>query len=108
MRHFIIYTLTSLLLLTSCGGLDVDVESQYTGYPNSDVSQQAELADVYFHLRTTWGLHYMEARELSSDEWVGLSFSGDYYDGATFSHPTLHNFNYADPSIGWFDDVGLV
>lgn len=105
MRHIIIYTLTALLLLTSCGGLDVDVESQYTGYPNSDVSEQAELADVYFHLRTTWGLHYMEAQELSSDEWVGLSFSGDYYDGATFSHPTLHNFNYADPSIGWFDDV---
>lgn len=93
------------LLAAGCTDLDVDVESQYTSYPTSEVAQQAELADVYYHLRSTWGCHYMEAQELSSDEWVGLSFSGDYYDAATFSHPTLHNYNYADPSIGWYDDV---
>lgn len=92
-------------ILTACTNLNVDVESQYTRYPNTDIAQEAELADVYYHLRTTWGCHYMEAQALSSDEWVGLSFSGDYYDSGTFSHPTLHNFNYTDQSLNWFNDV---
>ena len=47
----------------------------------------------------------MEAQALSSDEWVGLSFSGDYYDSGTFAHPTLHNFNCTDQSLNWFNDV---
>ena len=92
-------------ILTACTNLNVDVESQYTRYPGTDIAQEAELADVYYHLRTTWGCHYMEAQALSSDEWVGLSFSGDYYDSGTFSHPTLHNFNYTDQSLNWFNDV---
>lgn len=93
------------VMITACTNLDVDVESQYVNYPNTDIAQEAELSDVYYHLRTTWGCHYMEAQALSSDEWVGLSFSGDYYDSGTFAHPTLHNFNYTDQSLNWFNDV---
>ncbi len=92
-------------MTTACTNLDVDVESQYTHYPDTDIAQEAELADVCYHLRTTWGCHYMEAQALSSDEWVGLSFSGDYYDSGTFAHPTLHNFNCTDQSLNWFNDV---
>ena len=92
-------------MTTACTNLEVEVESQYTHYPDTDIAQEAELADVCYHLRTTWGCHYMEAQALSSDEWVGLSFSGDYYDSGTFAHPTLHNFNCTDQSLNWFNDV---
>jgi len=106
-QNFIISLAAGIVavMVTACTNLDVDVESQYVSYPNSDIAQEAELADVYYHLRTTWGCHYMEAQALSSDEWVGLSFSGDYYDSGTFAHPTLHNFNYTDQSLNWFNDV---
>ena len=91
--------------LTSCTDLDVTPESQYTKYPASDIAQEAQLADVYFHLRGTLGRRYMEAQSLASDEWVGISFDGDYYDSGTYAHTCLHNFSFTDPSIGWYDEV---
>ena len=47
----------------------------------------------------------MEAQALASDEWVGISFDGDYYDSGTYAHTCLHNFIADDPSVGWYDDV---
>jgi starch-binding outer membrane protein, SusD/RagB family len=96
----------SLVALTAgCTDLNVDVESQYTSYPTSDVALEAKMADVYFHLRGTLGRRYMEAQALSSDEWVGISFGGDYYDEGTYAHTCLHNFYPTDPSTGWYEDV---
>ena len=92
-------------ITASCTDLDVDVESQYTEYPSSEIAQEAKLADVYFHLRGTLGRRYMEAQALSSDEWVGLSFDGGYYDSGTYAHSTLHDFSANDASLGWYDDV---
>ena len=102
-----LYMAATLMALTSVGCTDLDVtpESQYTQYPASDIAQEAQLADVYFHLRGTLGRRYMEAQSLASDEWVGISFDGDYYDSGTYAHTCLHNFSYSDPSIGWYDDV---
>ena len=93
------------LTAVGCTDLDVTPESQYTQYPASEVAQEAQLADVYFHLRGTLGRRYMEAQSLASDEWLGISFDGDYYDGGTYAHTCLHNFVYTDASTGWYDDV---
>lgn len=90
---------------TSCTDLDVPVKSQYTKYPSSEVAQEAQMADVYYHLRGTLGRRYSEAQGLASDEWVGISFGGDYFDSGTYAHTCLHNFYYTDPSIGWYADV---
>lgn len=92
-------------LATSCTDLDVPVKSQYTKYPSSEVAQEAQMADVYYHLRGTLGRRYMEAQALASDEWVSISFDGDYLDGGTYAHTCLHNFYNTDPSIGWYADV---
>lgn len=92
-------------LSTSCTDLDVPVKSQYTKYPSSEVAQEAQMADVYYHLRGTLGRRYSEAQALSSDEYVGISFGGDYFDSGTYAHTCLHNFYNTDPSIGWYADV---
>lgn len=92
-------------LTTSCTDLDVPVKSQYTKYPSSEVAQEAQMADVYYHLRGTLGRRYSEAQGLASDEWVGISFGGDYFDSGTYAHTCLHNFYNTDPSIGWYADV---
>lgn len=92
-------------LATSCTDLDVPVKSQYTKYPSSEVAQEAQMADVYYHLRGTLGRRYMEAQALASDEWASISFDGDYFDGGTYAHTCLHNFYNTDPSIGWYADV---
>lgn len=92
-------------LATSCTDLDVPVKSQYTKYPSSEVAQEAQMADVYYHLRGTLGRRYMEAQALASDEWVSISFDGDYFDSGTYAHTCLHNFYNTDPSIGWYADV---
>lgn len=92
-------------LATSCTDLDVPVKSQYTQYPSSEVAVEAQMADVYYHLRGTYGRRYNEAQELSSDEWIGVSFDGDYYDDGTYANTSLHDFKATDQSIGWYDDV---
>lgn len=92
-------------MTTSCTDLDVPVKSQYTKYPSSEVAQEAQMADVYYHLRGTLGRRYSEAQGLASDEWVGISFGGDYFDSGTYAHTCLHNFYNTDPSIGWYADV---
>jgi hypothetical protein len=92
-------------LSTGCTDLDVPVESQYIEYPTSEIAQEAKLSDVYFHLLGTFGRRYMEAQSLSSDEWVGVSFDGDYYDNGTYAHACLHSYTPDDASIDWYENV---
>ncbi|MBP5278533.1 MAG: RagB/SusD family nutrient uptake outer membrane protein [Prevotella sp.] len=94
-----------MALATSCTDLDVTPEAQYTEYPTSDAAVEAKMADVYFHLRGTLGRRYMEAQALSSDEWVGISFDGDYADGGIYAQCSLHNWDPSSASIGWYEDV---
>ena len=92
-------------MTSSCTDLDVKPEAQFTEYPNSEAAIEAQMADVYFHLRGTLGRRYMEAQALSSDEWVGISFDGDYADGGIYAQCSLHNFDAGSSSTGWYDDV---
>ena len=92
-------------MTTGCTNLDVTPEAQWTEYPTGDAAIEAQMADVYFHLRGTLGRRYMEAQALSSDEWVGISFDGDYADGGIYAQCSLHNFDPSSASTGWYDDV---
>ena len=58
------------LAATSCTDLDVNVESQYTEYPNNEIAVEAKMADLYYHLRGVYGRRYMEAHAISSDEYI--------------------------------------
>jgi hypothetical protein len=92
-------------LTTSCTDLDITPEAQYTTYPDSKEAVEAQMADVYFHLRGTLGRRYMEAQALSSDEWVGISFDGDYADGGIYAQCSLHNFDATSACTDWYGDV---
>lgn len=93
------------LALTGCTDLDVDVNSQYTEYPDNEIAIEAKMADVYFHLRGTFGRRYMEAQALASDEFTCLAFDGGYYDSGTYAHQALHCSNAEDASLDWYSDV---
>ena len=92
-------------LTTSCTDLDVTPKAQFTEYPTTEAAIEAQMADVYFHLRSTLGRRYMEAQALSSDEWVGISFDGDYADGGIYAQCSLHNFNATSACTDWYGDV---
>jgi len=101
-----IFLAAGLMAMTaSCTDLDVIPEAQFTEYPDSEAAVEAQMADVYFHLRGTMGRRYMESQALSSDEWVGISFDGDYADGGIYAQCSLHNFDPSSASTGWYEEV---
>ncbi|WP_291857825.1 RagB/SusD family nutrient uptake outer membrane protein [Marinilabilia sp.] len=88
----------------SCTDLDVDVNSLYTSYPDSEIAIEAKTADVYYAFRGMLGRRYNEAMTFSSDECMGVSFDGDYYDSGNYAHPSLHDFMPDDACMGyWYD-----
>ncbi len=89
----------------SCTDLDVDIESQYTTYPDSEIAIAAKTADVYYAFRGQIGRRFSEVMTLCSDECMGLSFDGNYWDGGVYSHSSLHNISPDDPGPGYWGDL---
>ncbi len=89
----------------SCTDLDVDIDSQYTSYPDSEIALAAKTSDVYYSFRTQLGRWYNAAMKLSSDECMGVSFDADYYDSGAYAHPSLHDFSADDACIGFWSDL---
>lgn len=95
-----------MAVATGCTDLDVDVKSKYTEYPTeSEVALEAKMADVYYAFRGALGNNYNRYQTFASDEASGLSFDGDYYDGAENVDPTLHNFKAEDGPLGYWPDL---
>ncbi len=93
-------------MATGCTDLNVDVKSQYTEYPTeSKVALEAKMADVYYAFRSVLGNKYNRYQTFASDEASGLSFDGDYYDGAENVNPTLHNFKAEDGTLDYWADL---
>lgn len=90
---------------SSCTDLDVDIKSQFTSYPNSEIAIEAKTSDVYYAFRGILGRRYNEAMTLSSDECMGVSFDGDYYDSGNYAHASLHNFKADDACLGFWPDL---
>ena len=92
-------------VLTSCSDLDVTPEAQFTAYPDTEEAVEAQMASVYYQLRGTLGRRYMEAQALSSDEWIGISFDGDYSDDGIYAQNSLHNFTATSACFDWYKFV---
>ncbi len=101
-----IFAAAIVTLATGCTDLNVDVKSQYTEYPTeSKVALEAKMADVYYAFRNVLGNKYNRYQTFASDEASGLSFDGDYYDGAENVNPTLHNFKAEDGTLDYWADL---
>ena len=109
MKHYMIRTIFAVavvVMATSCTDLDVDVKSKYTEYPTeSEVALEAKMADVYYAFRNALGNNYNRYQAFASEEASGLSFDGDYYDGAENVNPTLHNFKAEDGPLNYWPDL---
>ncbi len=101
-----LYLAAGLITATSsCTNLDVDINSQLTEFPESEIAAEAKLADVYYSFRGALGRRYNEVVSFSSDEFTGISFDGDYYNSGENSNPTLHMLNPDDATISWYEDL---
>jgi len=108
MKSYIKNTLFAGLLLssaTACTDLDVDVKSTYTSYPESEIATEAKMADLYYGFRGALGRRYTEAAWLSSDEFMAVTYGGNWYDGGNYVHASLHMSNPDDAHIDWLGDI---
>lgn len=69
-----------LFTFSSCTDLDVDLKSTYTEYPDSEIAKEAKMAGLYYGFGGALGRRYMEAALLSSDEFMAVTFGGNWYD----------------------------
>lgn len=92
-------------LATSCTDLNVDIDSQYTKYPDSDIAVAAKMASIYNTFAASLGRSYDEVQSLSSDEYVGLSFDGSYTDQGRYSNQSLHTFTPLDGNLDYYGTV---
>lgn len=64
------------------------------------------MAGIYFQMRDCFGRRYMEAMELSSDEFTAVSFSGNWVDSYAYSNTSLHKFGTECATIDWMNVLG--
>ena len=95
------------LAMASCTDLDVDMDSLYSTLPGTESAVEANMANIYFQFRDPLGRRYMEAMTLSSDEYTSVAYSGNWYDGLAYAHPSYHNSKPSDATIDWMGVFGL-
>ncbi len=81
------------LIANSCTDLDVDVKSEYTKFPDSELATEAVSANVYNAFRGAYGRDYWMAQTLSSDEAVSVAMGSDWYDGGAYRQMHVHDWN---------------
>ena len=59
-------------------------------YPDSEIAKEAKMAGLYYGFGGALGRRYMEAALLSSDEFMAVTFGGNWYDGGNYIHSSLH------------------
>ena len=94
------------LAMTGCTDLDVDMDSLYSAQPGTESAVEANMANIYFQFRDPLGRRYMEAMTLSSDEYTSVAYSGNWYDGLAYAHPSYHNSKPSDATIDWMGVFG--
>ena len=95
----------ALAAAVGCTDLDVDINSQYTEFPDSDIAAEAKMNDIYYAFRGGLSRRYNELVSLSSDEFSGVSFNGGYYDSGSNARATLHNTLASDEATDWYGDI---
>lgn len=95
-----------LTFAASCTDLDVDIQSQYTEFPDSELASEARAANAYYAMRGPLSRDYNHAQSLSSDEVTPHSYgANDYYDNGRYTHMFLHSWTPDDPCIGYWETV---
>ena len=91
-RYFIS---TALLALTSvgCTDLDVDIKSQYTEYPDTEIAYEAMKNNAYYGFRAALGRRFDEGVSCNSDEYTAISFDGDYLNNRDMANFSLHSID---------------
>lgn len=85
--------LTSTLMVLStigCTDLDVNIESQYTEMPNSDIAIEAQMSNAFYGFRNAIGRRFDEGVSCNSDEYTAVSFDGDYLNSRDMANFSLH------------------
>lgn len=99
----------ALLALTSvgCTDLDVDIKSQYTGYPESEIALSARMNNAYYAFRGALGRRYDELISCNSDEYTAVSFDTDYLNGRDMSNISLHmvNADASNSQLAVYNDI---
>lgn len=83
---------SAILALTaiSCTDLDVDIKSQYTELPDSEIATEAQLSNAFYGFRGALGRRFDEGVSCNSDEYTAVSFDGDYLNGRDMANFSLH------------------
>lgn len=85
--------LTSTLMVLStigCTDLDVNIKSQYTEMPNSDIAIEAQMSNAFYGFRNAIGRRFDEGVSCNSDEYTAVSFDGDYLNSRDMANFSLH------------------
>ena len=82
----------AFLALTAfgCTDLDVNIESQYTEMPNSEIAIEAQMSNAFYGFRNAIGRRFDEGASCNSDEYTAVSFDGDYLNGRDMANFSLH------------------
>ena len=82
----------AFLALTAfgCTDLDVNIESQYTEMPNSEIAIEAQMSNAFYGFRNAIGRRFDEGVSCNSDEYTAVSFDGDYLNGRDMANFSLH------------------
>ncbi len=104
------YLLSAVLMgiiVNSCTDLDVDVNSLYTEYPNSEIAFSAKTSDALYAFRGALGRRYDEMLSCASDEYTAISFGGDYLNGRDMANFSLHTFNpdASDSQLNTYSEI---
>lgn len=83
---------SALMALTTigCTDLDVNIESQYTEMPNSEIAIEAQMSNAFYGFRAAIGRRFDEGVSCNSDEYTAVSFDGDYLNSRDMANFSLH------------------
>ncbi len=83
---------SALLALTTigCTDLDVDIKSQYTEMPDSEIAIEAQMSNAFYAFRAAIGRRFDEGVSCNSDEYTAVSFDGDYLNNRDMANFSLH------------------
>ena len=65
------------LATIGCTDLDVEIKSEFTEYPDSEIALSARINNCYYAFRGALGRRYDELVSCNSDEYTAISFDGD-------------------------------
>ena len=105
-RYFISAALLALTTV-GCTDLDVDIKSQYTEYPNSEIALSARINNAYYAFRGALGRRYDELISCNSDEYTAVSFDGDYLNGRDMSNisPHMVDADASNSQLAVYNDI---